>query len=123
MPRPKGRGAKGPGFVARTATLDLLFFRYLTTDECVCCGVEESHRDTEIKRVRAHGGCLGTGRRRRTWSAAISLGELQTSCDPRISEWGNPVGRKADHLPQGRSKPGELKHLSTRRKRKQPRSP
>src|SRR5437867_12311335 len=97
--------------------------RSLKTDECVCCGVEESHRDTEIKRVRAHGGCLGTGRRRRTCLAAISLGELQGSRDPRISEWGNPVGRKIDHRPQGRSEPGELKHLSTRRKRKQPRSP
>jgi len=28
------------------------------------------------KLIRAHGGCLGTRSRRRTWEAAISLGEL-----------------------------------------------
>src|SRR5439155_26031960 len=82
----------------------LLFFRSLTTDECVCCGVEESHRDTEIKRVRAHGGYLGTGRRRRTWEDEINLWELQTSCDPRIYEWGNSVGRKAKHTERKRKK-------------------
>jgi len=26
-----------------------------------------------------------------TWPAAKSLGELQASCDPGISEWGNPT--------------------------------
>ena len=41
---------------------------------------------------RAHGGCLGTGSRRRTWKAAISRGEGQSPFDPRISEWGNPPG-------------------------------
>ena len=45
----------------------------------------------------AHGGCLGTGRRRRTWQAAISRGEAQTAPDPRISEWGNPPGRAPGH--------------------------
>ena len=34
--------------------------------------------------------------------------------DPRMSEWGNPA-RKG--YPQG-GEPGELKHLSTRRRRK-----
>jgi hypothetical protein len=29
-----------------------------------------------VKIVRAHGGCLGTRRRRRTWTAAISHGEV-----------------------------------------------
>ena len=37
--------------------------------------------------------------------------------DPGISEWGNPVQEIA--LPQLRGEPGELKHLSSRRKRKQ----
>ena len=37
--------------------------------------------------------------------------------DPRISEWGNPV--RATALPLRRGEPGELKHLSSRRKRKQ----
>jgi hypothetical protein len=31
-------------------------------------------------------------RRRRTWQAAKSLGELQASFDPGMSEWGNPAG-------------------------------
>ena len=44
----------------------------------------------KVKLQRAHGGCLGNERRRRTWTAAISLGELLTSFDPRISEWDNP---------------------------------
>ena len=43
------------------------------------------------KIVRAHGGCLGIRRRRRTCKAAISYGELQRSVDPWISEWGNPI--------------------------------
>ena len=41
---------------------------------------------------RAHGGCLGTGSRRRTRQAAISCGEGQTPFDPQVSEWGNPAG-------------------------------
>ena len=45
-------------------------------------------RDAELG--RAHGGCLGTRGRRRTWLAAKSHGELPTSCDPWMSEWGNP---------------------------------
>jgi hypothetical protein len=45
-----------------------------------------------VKRISAHGGCLGTDRRRRTWQAAKSFGELQASIDPEISEWGNLAG-------------------------------
>ncbi len=45
-----------------------------------------------VKRESAQGGCLGTGRRGRTWQAAKSFGELQASVDPEISEWGNPAG-------------------------------
>jgi hypothetical protein len=48
--------------------------------------------------VRAHGGCLGAGRRGRTRQAAISHGEEHASCDPWISEWGNPAGGKTRHL-------------------------
>ena len=43
-----------------------------------------------VKLLRAYGGCLGARRRRRTWIPAISLGELELSFDPGISEWGNP---------------------------------
>ena len=39
----------------------------------------------------------GTDCRRRTWPAAKSLGELQASIDPRISEWGNPAGVMPRH--------------------------
>ena len=46
----------------------------------------------EKKILRAHGGCLVTGSRRRTRQAAISSGEAQTAFDPEISEWGNPAG-------------------------------
>ena len=40
--------------------------------------------------VRASGGCLGAERRRRTWHAAKSRGEMRAIVDPRMSEWGNP---------------------------------
>ena len=45
-----------------------------------------------VKRESAHGGCLGTDRRRRTWQAAKSFGEPQAGLDPEMSEWGNPAG-------------------------------
>ena len=48
-------------------------------------------RKTERKHARAHGGCLGSHRRRRTWQAAKSRGEVQATFDPRMSEWGNPA--------------------------------
>jgi len=51
-----------------------------------------------VKLQRAHGGCLGTRRRRRTWKPAKSHGELDSSVDPWISEWGNPAGVMARHL-------------------------
>ena len=79
-----------------------------------------------VKLQRAHGGCLGDERRRRTWIAAKSSGELLTNSDPEISEWENP---RRECLPVAGeyiaidSEPGELKHLSTRRKRNQPRFP
>ena len=37
-----------------------------------------------VKLLRVYGGCLGA--RRRGVEAAISLGELQTSVDPRIPQ-------------------------------------
>ena len=44
-----------------------------------------------VKKLSAYGECLGSQRRRKTWQPAKSPGELATSIDPRISEWGNPV--------------------------------
>ena len=58
-----------------------------------------------VKRISAHGGCLGTSRRRRTWQAAKSLGELQASVDPGVSEWGNPAGVILRHS-ERRANPG-----------------
>ena len=57
----------------------------------------EELRRCEAKIPKAHGGCLGTGSRRRTWQAAISRGEAHTAFDPRISEWGNPGGVMPAH--------------------------
>ena len=52
-------------------------------------------------------------------------GESLADCDPRIPEWGNPTGatlsRAAEHI-RSAGAPGELKHLSTPRKRDHPRS-
>lgn len=45
-----------------------------------------------VKKISAQGGCLGSKRRRKTWQPAKSPGELATNDDPRISEWGNPIG-------------------------------
>jgi hypothetical protein len=44
-----------------------------------------------VKKESAQGECLGSKRRRKTWQPAKSPGELATSDEPRISEWGNPV--------------------------------
>ena len=63
-----------------------------TDNEVKRRGLKEtiSRRDKHKKQKRAYGGCLGFRRRRRTWKAAKSSGELQTGIDPEISEWGNP---------------------------------
>lgn len=51
-----------------------------------------SKRETlyKVKLQRANGGYLGTQRRRRTWLPTKRFGELETSIDPEVSEWGNP---------------------------------
>ena len=71
--------------------------------------------------LRAHGGCLGCRRRGRTWLAAISLVEVRATFEARISEWGNPLTvMSKGFIPCGiEGEPGELKHLSTWRRRKQ----
>ena len=46
-----------------------------------------------VKKRSANGGCLGSKRRRKTWQPAKSFGELATSDEPEVSEWGNPPGR------------------------------
>ena len=75
-----------------------------------------------VQTVRAHGGCLGGGRRRRTRQAAISPGETHAVFDPGVSEWGNPASSRMPPPREPNSaagaRPGEVKHLSSRRKRK-----
>ena len=62
----------------------------------------------------------------RRGSLRKASGSRQTDFDPEMSEWGNPAVIR--QLPYTEyigvwSEPGELKHLSTLRKRNQPRFP
>jgi len=78
------------------------------------------------KKSSAHGGCLGSRRRGKTRQPAKSPGELATSPDPGMSEWGNPAGEILSSCTESIGAGGErreLKHLSTCRKRNQPRFP
>jgi hypothetical protein len=44
----------------------------------------------QVKQTKAYGGYLGIQRRWRAWKPTKSFGELETSFDPEIPEWGNP---------------------------------
>ena len=72
-----------------------------TSQEAVTRGEGENNA---AKLVRACGGCLGTRRRKGV-----------EDCD----KFGGAVKRAL--IPKYPSEPGELKHLSTRRRRKKPR--
>ena len=53
-------------------------------------------------------------------------GRRQISCDPEISEWGNPPAKRRvlhDEYIVMQGERGEVKHLSTLRKRNQLRFP
>ena len=79
----------------------LLFFdNCIATDETATNA--DAGRTVPVKRTRAHDGCLGIVRRRRTRQAAISSGERQTRFDPEISEWSNPPGPNTP-VPAGQS--------------------
>ena len=55
-----------------------------------------NREDIEViwsRETSAYGGCLGSKRRWRTWYSAKSFGELKTSVNPKMSEWGNPAFR------------------------------
>ena len=65
---------------------------------------------------------LATTGDERRGSLRKAPGSWQTSFDPEISEWGNPPARVFRSESIGsEGEPGELKHLSTRRNRNQPR--
>ena len=62
----------------------------------------------------------------RRGSLRKASGSRQTDFDPEISEWGNPAiirWLSCTEYIGARGEPGELKHLSTLRKRNQPRFP
>ena len=90
------RGEEQSSRVQPTETPKLIeAFGSLTTEYRVTSNAENKalrRKRIVVKLLRAYGGCLGAGRRRRTWQAAKSLGELQASVDPGVSEWGNPAG-------------------------------
>jgi len=44
-----------------------------------------------LKLLRANGGCLGTGGRRRTQQPAKRFGEVEATDDPEISERENSL--------------------------------
>lgn len=62
--------------------------RRATAGQAGKAGAEVQEEKTETKLPRAQDECLGAGRRRRTWQAAISPGERHTRVDPGISEMG-----------------------------------
>ncbi len=54
--------------------------------------------------------------------AAKCPGEALAAGDPEVSEWGNPSPAMVIHIRMDARAPGELKHLSTPRKREDSRS-
>ena len=65
---------------------------------------QDEHNNGKL--LRAHGGCLGTERRRRTQQPAKRRGEQEACLDPRMSEWGNPAGVMSRHSAR-RANPGK----------------
>ena len=63
-------------------------------DSAPCAGV-----NSMVKLLRAHGGCLGRDRRRRTWQAAISFGEPHTGVIIRRSPNGETLPSKPRERP------------------------
>ena len=74
---------------AEIATVVAFFVYIWSTGSNIFALQNRLRRESSV--IRAFSGCLGTGRRWRTWYAAKSVGELRISFDPAISEWGNPT--------------------------------
>ena len=70
---------------------------------------KDHERSRRTKRKMADGGCLGFRRRGRTRQAAKMREELQAGLDTRVSEWGNPAGRR----PATGYKPGRTRGTET----------
>ena len=80
-------------------------------------GISVSHVE---KRLRAYRGCLGVKCRRRTWYTAKSSGEPCAGAragDVRMGKPGAGHAASPGAVMAPRREPGELKHLSTSRKR------
>lgn len=52
--------------------------------------IGQKHTTPNFQKFGNEVECPGTNRRRRTWQAAKSCGELQANIDPQMSEWSNP---------------------------------
>jgi hypothetical protein len=50
----------------------------------------ESNRSIKKFTTNANNGCLGDFGRGKTQTAAIFVGEVPSTFDPTVSEWGNP---------------------------------
>ena len=101
--RARGRRPWGlaPGHLeSRIAKKSGLKRELQTTEQISLISFQESVRHIKCpapppqgaKAPRAHGGCLGTGSRRRAREAAIVPGEPHSGFDPGVPEWGNPAG-------------------------------
>jgi hypothetical protein len=63
----------------------------MTPDWITCSDARETIWGYMVKEISAQGECLGSKRRRKTRQPAKSFGELATSDEPEVSEWGNPL--------------------------------
>ena len=69
--------------------------------------IRDQARRFLAKRIRAHDGCLGIRRRRRTRKTATILGEPSTGFDPGVSEWGNPTAFAGRRRGMNKDSPAE----------------
>ena len=94
-------------------TKKLLFFEKKKVEKKKMMISDSGHEVDALGHAGEEGRC-------RPRKSAVSC---QTSVDPHVSEWGNPMGVRSHNplvseVARG-SRRGELKHLSTRRKRNQ----
>ena len=76
-------------------------------------------RDKKESRTRAHGGCLWLSEARKDVTSCEKRRRAANALRPGDVRMGKPVGSDAHTAPCARGERGELKHLSTRRRRKQ----
>ena len=74
--------------------------------------------EEKTERKRAHGGCLWLSEAKKDVTSCEKPGRVANTLRPPDIRMGQPVGSDPDTVRYARGEPGELKHLSTRRKRK-----